>query len=409
MTTSEPSRRSERFRSIDALRGLVILAMIFVNDLAGVGGVPAWMKHVSPPDADGMTFVDVVFPAFLFIVGVSIPFALGRRIEREGGTRAVWRHVLTRTLALLVIGVFMVNGEMGSDQGRLPLALWSLLLYAAVFLLFGSATSPAREPGRRLQIALRATGVALLVALAFLYRGRGEVELFEMRTHWWGILGLIGWAYLVACAVYVLLKDQLAGIVGAMALLNCSYMAYASNASGGLLVGSVLGSHPAITVSGVALGIALATSPLSAHSRRLRFGLLYALALAAGAHLLHAAHHVHRMFFFSKIFATPPWGLLSAAITVALWVFFYWTMDVRRWAGISPFLEAAGQNALAAYFLAFVFDALFSLVSQATGLPNFYAAWGASFGPGLLRSLLFAVFVTWLAGRLRRLGFQLSL
>jgi hypothetical protein len=109
------------------------------------------------------------------------------------------------------------------------------------------------------------------------------------------------------------------------------------------------------------------------------------------------------------MFATPPWGLLSAAITVALWVFFYWTMDVRRWAGISPFLEAAGQNALAAYFLAFVFDALFSLVSQATGLPNFYAAWGASFGPGLLRSLLFAVFVTWLAGRLRRLGFQLSL
>ena len=54
---------------------MTILVMIFVNDLAGVRGAPAWMKHIHPSDADGMTFVDVVFPAFLFIVGTSIPSA----------------------------------------------------------------------------------------------------------------------------------------------------------------------------------------------------------------------------------------------------------------------------------------------------------------------------------------------
>src|SRR5262245_22140749 len=88
---------ADRIESIDALRGLTILVMIFVNDLAGVKGAPAWMKHVYPHDADGMTFVDVVFPAFLFIVGMSIPFGLGRRLDRGEPLGKIWRHIITRT------------------------------------------------------------------------------------------------------------------------------------------------------------------------------------------------------------------------------------------------------------------------------------------------------------------------
>src|SRR6478736_270724 len=73
------SPKKERITSIDALRGFVMFMMIFVNDLSSVPNriVPAWMKHYR--GKDGMTFVDLVFPAFLFIVGMSIPFALGAR------------------------------------------------------------------------------------------------------------------------------------------------------------------------------------------------------------------------------------------------------------------------------------------------------------------------------------------
>ena len=53
--------------------------MTFVNYLAGVKHIPAWAKHM-PEKADGYTFVDVVFPAFLFIVGVALPLALHKRM-----------------------------------------------------------------------------------------------------------------------------------------------------------------------------------------------------------------------------------------------------------------------------------------------------------------------------------------
>src|SRR5213078_2301698 len=85
-----------RVVSIDALRGLVMFMMIFVNDLAGVGSiVPDWMVHFSERHrgGSGMTFVDLVFPAFLFIVGMSIPFSLGAGLTKGEPLWKVFGHV----------------------------------------------------------------------------------------------------------------------------------------------------------------------------------------------------------------------------------------------------------------------------------------------------------------------------
>src|ERR1700749_170980 len=102
-----------RITSIDALRCFVMCMMIFVNDLAGAPEkiVPDWMVHFSDRHhaGSGMTFVDLVFPGFLFIVGMSIPFALGSRLNKG---EPVWKtsgHVVARTLALLCIGILMVH------------------------------------------------------------------------------------------------------------------------------------------------------------------------------------------------------------------------------------------------------------------------------------------------------------
>ena len=62
---NNPPANASRVLSIDVFRGIIIFTMVFVNELAGVENVPQWMKHL-PADVDGMTFVDLVFPAFLY-------------------------------------------------------------------------------------------------------------------------------------------------------------------------------------------------------------------------------------------------------------------------------------------------------------------------------------------------------
>ncbi|MBZ0255255.1 DUF5009 domain-containing protein, partial [bacterium] len=119
----QPEVSLNRIVSIDVLRGLIILVMIFVNDVVGVHGSPAWMKHM-PSQQDGMTFVDLVFPAFLFIVGMSIPYAIGGRLDRGESIIAILKHIAIRTFGLLCIGVYMVNTETIADGGSWASSLW---------------------------------------------------------------------------------------------------------------------------------------------------------------------------------------------------------------------------------------------------------------------------------------------
>src|SRR5262249_6323685 len=113
-----------RIASIDATRGLVMAAMIFVNDIAGVSEmiVPRWIRPF-PADGNGMTFVDLVFPAFLFVAGMSVPLGLGPRLAREsvGGVLA---HIVGRTLSLLLLGVLMVNESPDAAATGWSPALW---------------------------------------------------------------------------------------------------------------------------------------------------------------------------------------------------------------------------------------------------------------------------------------------
>src|SRR3982751_1256189 len=112
----------QRILSIDAFRGITILVMVFVNELAGVRNIPALVKHM-PADADAMSFVDVVFPAFLFIVGMSIPFAINNRLKKGDSVKQLQQHILFRTLGLLVLGFFMVIAEGGYDEALMHMSI----------------------------------------------------------------------------------------------------------------------------------------------------------------------------------------------------------------------------------------------------------------------------------------------
>jgi predicted acyltransferase len=399
------ARATPRVLSIDVLRGLDVLLMLFVNEVAGVRGAPAFLLH-TPHDADGMTLTDVVFPAFLFIVGMAIPMALGGRLRREEDRGAVWRHVLTRSLGLVVIGVLMVNAE--NAGAGLYSDLWNLLMTVGVVLVWRANREPLP----------RALGVGLLVLLAFAYRSADVTGLVQLRPHWWGILGLIGWAYLVAAAAYLLAGERPAVLVGLVGLLYCLHLADAAGQVGLLLavrpvfnVGRDVSSHPAVTLSGTVLGILLVRQQRDggAAGGLVWRALGYAVGLATAGLLLHTLHALHPAFRISKQLATPPWCLLSSAATCAAWVAVFVLVDrggSRRW---PKAVFAAGENPLVAYLMAPFLLSLFALSAPLFGGTNVYQALAGETWIGLLRSALFAWMVVGLCGLMRSRGLRLQL
>ncbi len=405
--------RPVRESSIDLVRGADVLLMLFVNEMAGVRGTPAFLLH-KPHDADGMTITDVVFPAFLFITGLAIPFALGGRLRR-GYAGAVWRHIFGRTLALLVMGVLMVNAEQPGAGGPISPDLWNALMSLGVVLVW---LAPPRDGPARPRTWLRVAGAALLVALVFLYRSRDATGLIQIRPHWWGILGLIGWSYLVAASAYVLARDRPAILLGGVALLYCVYLADEAGRAAWLValspyfsVGRIVASHSAVALSGTLLGVLLLRHRQEGGSPRRLVGaaLGYAAALAAAGALLHELHGLHPAFSINKVLATPAWCLLSAAITTAFWVGIFVLTDVGRWERWpkAPFI--AGGNALLCYLLAPFLLSLFALIASLFGGTNLYHRLGESTAIGVVRSAVFAWIVVRLGGLLRDVGIGMKI
>ena len=95
---------SGRLTSLDAFRGLTLAGMILVNNPGSWDYVNAPLRHA---EWDGWTPTDLVFPSFVFIVGVAIPLALGKRIARGDTTGAIMAKVFRRTLLMFAIGLFL--------------------------------------------------------------------------------------------------------------------------------------------------------------------------------------------------------------------------------------------------------------------------------------------------------------
>jgi hypothetical protein len=405
--------RPPRILSVDLVRGWDVWLMLFVNEMAGVRGTPAFLLH-KPPTADGMTITDVVFPAFLFITGMAIPLALGGRLRRGEPSARVWRHVLARTATLLAMGVLMLNGDEASADGLLPPPLWYALMTIAVVLVW--AVPVDGSPPRSRQV-WRVAGLVLLVALVLVYRADGGTGLVQMRPHWWGILGLIGWAYLVAAAAYLAAGDRPAVLTGVVALLYLLSLADEAGAIGALVavrpvvsVGRALASHGALALSGAVLTLALLRHRRDGrHAERfIAPALGYAVAMAAAALLLHSLHDLHSAFWINKVRATAAWCLLSAAVTAAAWTLAYALADVRGWRRWPRAMTMASENALMIYLLAPFLLALFALMTPLVGM-NPYRALGGSLVAGLARAVLFAWVVVRLSGWLRARGLRLHL
>src|SRR6476646_11036850 len=101
-TTLASAPASTRLASLDVFRGMTIAAMILVNNSGDWEHVYWPLEHAK---WNGWTPTDLVFPFFVFIVGVSMVFSFASRLRRGDSRPHLFKHVLWRGLALFAIGV----------------------------------------------------------------------------------------------------------------------------------------------------------------------------------------------------------------------------------------------------------------------------------------------------------------
>lgn len=392
-------KTTERIRSIDVFRAITILLMIFVNDVAGVRNIPGWLKHAEP-GSPGMTFVDVVFPAFLFIVGLALPFAFARREKHEPG-KGLTGHILTRTASLLLIGLLMLNGPAVTSMST---AWWNVIMYLGVILFWG--TWPGQENFPRIFFALKWLGALLLVAMLVLFRRSGENGSTWIQTGWWGILGEIGFAYLISSLLYLLFREKplLLFSVPVFALLL-----YIADRSGQLdflgrikdifFIGSHFGTHVLIAFSGLLCGHFLFRG--EGEDKRLILAKMGVFALL----LFLAGYALYGLYGINKIAATPSWALYSSAVCILIFMLIYWTMDIKGRSSFYDFFKPLAVNPLLAYLLHVMFTYVFQLI----GIAALYGSEWGSGGIGILRSLLYTGFIYLITRLLTRAGLRLRL
>ncbi|GAB2765515.1 hypothetical protein GCM10027275_03630 [Rhabdobacter roseus] len=388
---------SPRIASIDVFRALTMFLMIFVNDLWTLREVPTWLEHSAAQD-DAMGLADVVFPAFLFIVGLSIPFAIAARSAQGEGTFTLLRHIGARTWALLLMGLFIVNLESTNGAGMvLSKYLWQLLMVLGFFLIWNV------YPAGKKYLALKVLGYLLLLGLAVVYRGGDASQTTWMQTHWWGILGLIGWSYLLCALVYVLFGDQLVPILLAwLFFLGFNLADFAGTLSflDGVkkyvwIVGS--GSMPAFAMAGV-----VASVIYRRYAGVLTPYQFLSILLGLGALCLLVGFGLRPFWGISKIRATPAWVGICSGVSFGAYALLFWVVDVQKRQAWAKVLRPAGVATLTCYLVPYIWYAVITLVGLA--LPM-YLRTGLV---GILKSLIFSLVMIVLTGGLLKVGVRLK-
>jgi predicted acyltransferase len=306
--SNEPS---ERLGSLDVFRGLTIAGMILVNDAGD------WDKTYAPllhAEWHGWTPTDLIFPFFLFAVGIAIPYAFAGRLARSGGDRGPlhWQ-IARRTVLLFALGLFLS---------------W--------FPFYTVDWPSARIPGVLQRIAV----VYLVAALAWLHlgaRSRAALALALLAGYWLAMM-------LVPVPGHgpgdLSPDGNLAAWIDHLVLGHHTW----KKAPGPGDPEGILSTVPAIATA--LLGLFAGDWLRSPRTRREKLsGLLLWGCVATVAGLV-----LGRWFPINKNLWTSPYVLFTAGAALLLLATIYYLVDIRqRDAWAKPFL-VFGTNSIAAFF-----------------------------------------------------------
>ena len=393
----------KRVFSIDVFRALTMLTMIFVNDLGTLSGIPLWLEH-APADQDFLGFADTVFPCFLVIVGMSIPFAIRQRLDKGDSSIQIIKHIVMRSIALLVMGVFMVNvPDLNAKATGLPSDWFQIAMIVAFFLIWNQY--PTRKGGlKTVFIGLQVLGVCLLIYLAFVFRGGSDDHLVRMAPHWWGILGLIGWTYLTCAVLYLVFYKQ--PILLIITWLGFTLLSIAGH-SGWLLALWPDGPRTWIPDNGAFNSLAfagiVATLLLTYLQRTKNARQVPVVFMGLGILFLVAGFMARHFFIISKIQATPTWIFLCCGIAFIVYAGIYGLVDLNGKGHWFDLIKPAGISTLTCYLIPDFYYSLVGLLG--ISLPESVTTGGV----GLLKSFLFALLIVGLTAMLGKLKIKLKL
>ncbi len=354
---------NKRNLAIDMFRGLTMVLMVFVNDFWTVIDVPHWLEHFATWE-DGMGLSDIVYPMFLFAVGMSIPYAIDRRYEKGFSAESTLGHIFSRTFALLVMGTFICNQESREIAGCRW--LWMLLMLVGFFLVWNQYKSNFK-PAKWLRVA----GMVLLTILAITYR-TPDGDYFEAL--WWGILGQIGWAYLFCAVAYLVCRNRQWVLPLLWILLCLVNLSVVPMRDGDVLVGHnfLADLSDALHLGSGHIGImALGGMMLTLAERRVKT-VKVGVGLAAAAVLAVLGLAAHQGWIVSKNLGTLPWCLYVSAISVALYTLLR-VLEKKGWTGWFKPLQPAGTATLTVYMIPYLFVALWVFALPA--IPAWRCGW----------------------------------
>lgn len=335
----------ERIIAVDVMRSLTLFLMLFVNDLYE-RGVPKWLVH-KDGSVDGMGLADWVFPGFLFMVGISIPYAIAARKRKGQSKPLILGHILIRTMSLLMIGVMILNiGRLNEDLSGINQQLWAILLYVSIFLIWNNY--PKDSKYKNVFMALRIIGAIGFISLAFLFRAGEPGNGSWLETGWWGILGLIGWGYFVAAIICLFFGNKLWSTVifcfffVGLNMLSQKGMLWQLDFLNPIFGVIIDGNVPSIVLAGLVLSSILDQKSLQPKK-------MVITILAVGLVTICAGFFLRNWFIISKIYATPSWAVLCNGISLVVFAGLYWLLDIKKQTRFTKPFQFVGQNSLTTY------------------------------------------------------------
>jgi len=362
-TTAAPVATS-RLLSLDVFRGITIAGMVLVND-------PGSWEHIYWPlehaQWSGWTPTDLVFPFFVFIVGVAITLSLGRRVESGAVTRDVYLKIIKRTLIIFAIGLFL-NG-----LPHFPFAEW-------------------RIPGVLQRIAV-CYCIASIIFLNTRPRTQVLIAIGLLLFYWVLVMTVPAPGY---AAGDLTKEGSLPSFVDRVVFGKHVWaQAKVYDPEG------ILSTIPAIVTA--LIGVLTGGWLRSERSRIEKAAGMF----VAGAVLVAIGWAWNAFFPINKALWTSSYVMFTGGLALQFLALCYWLIDIkgyRRWS--KPF-EIFGLNAIALYVLADLLANAFDLIkigndSLGGGIYNFFGSWLSPINASLafaITFVLFCFFFMWLLYR----------